>query len=78
MKVKANVVIEITGEDFVDMDEDMGEVLQLRLKQEVEEAIMASEVWRDLKRTVYHAVLDKLREEVAKEFIDKIKGEHNG
>jgi hypothetical protein len=75
MKIKANVVIEITGEDFVDMDEDMGEVLQLRLKQEIEEAIMASEVWHDLKRTVYHAVLDKLRAEVAKEFVDKIKGE---
>ncbi len=74
MKVKANVVIEILEADFENMGEDMGEVLELRLKQEIEEAVIKSEVWRDLKRTVYHAVLDKLREEVAKEFIDKIAG----
>ncbi len=74
MKVKANVVIEILEADFENMGEDMGEVLECRLKQEIEEAVMKSEVWRDLKRAVYHAVLDKLREEVAKEFIDKIAG----
>lgn len=75
MKVKANVVIEILEADFENMGEDMGEVLACRIKQEIEEAIMASSVWRDLKRSVYHAILDKLRAEVAKEFIDKIKGE---
>ena len=74
MKVKANVVIEINEDDLKDIGRDTGEVLEHRLKLEVEEAIMASEVWHGLKRTVYHAVLDKLREEVAKEFIDKIKG----
>lgn len=75
MKVKAEVVVEILEADFVNLGEDMGENLSCRIKSEIIEAIMVSEVWRDLKRTIYHACLDKLREEVRKEFADKIKGE---
>ena len=74
MKVKADVTIEILEVDFLNMGEDMGETLACRIKSEVQEAIVKSEVWRDLKMQVYHACLDKLREEVAKEFVDKIKG----
>ena len=75
MKVKADITIDINEEDLEEAGQDIGETLTSCLTREVENAIKESEVWRDLKRSVYHAVLDKLREEVAKDFIDKIKGE---
>jgi hypothetical protein len=75
MKVKADITIDINEADLEEAGQDIGETLISCLTREVEKAITESEVWRDLKRAVYHACLDKLREEVAKEFIDKIKGE---
>lgn len=74
MKVKADIVIEIDQADLLEAGEDIGETLISCLTREVERAITESEVWRDLKRAVYHACLDTLREEVAREYIDKIKG----
>ena len=74
MKVKADIIIDINEQDLEEAGQDIGETLISCLTREVEDAIRGSEVWHDLKRSVYHAILDTLREEVAKEFIDKIKG----
>ncbi len=75
MKVKAIVEIDVFPDDLVDAAEAVGSDVIDTLIREVTEAIRKSEAFRDMKRTIYHACLDKLREEVAKDFIDKIKGE---
>lgn len=75
MKVKADITFEIDQSDISDMGYGIGESLVDSLAREVREAIKESETWRDMKRAVYNVCMEKIREEIAKEFIDKIKGE---
>lgn len=75
MKVKADITIEVDPEDLVEAADAVGEDVIDTLIREVTEAIKKSESYRDMRRAIYHACLDKLREDVAKDFIDKIKGE---
>lgn len=74
MKVKADVTIEMSRRDLNELTEDIGSDLSGWLAREIREQIRNSEAWREMRMTVYHACLDKLREEVAKEFVDQIKG----
>jgi uncharacterized protein YaaW (UPF0174 family) len=78
MKIKADVTIEASERDLGKLTDDIGSDVFGWLSHEIREQIRKSEAWRDLKRTIYNACLEKLREEVAKEFVDKIKGESNG
>jgi len=75
MKVKADVTIEASERDLGKLTDDIGSDVFGWLSHEIREQIRKSEAWRDLKMTIYHACLEQLREEVAKDFVDKIKGE---
>lgn len=75
MKVRADVTIEMSERDLGKLTEDIGSDLIGWLSSEINRQIRKSEAWRDLKRTIYHACLEQLRDEVRKEFVDKIKGE---
>jgi len=74
MKVKADITLEFGQSDISDMGYDIGASVTDHMVREIETAIRESEAFRDMKRAIYHACLDRLREEVTKEFVDKIKG----
>jgi hypothetical protein len=78
MKVNANVIVEISGDDLTRMFDDVEETIHLQIRREVEESIKKSNAFRKLKMVIYHACLDAIRKEIAEEFVDKIKGEDNG
>jgi hypothetical protein len=75
MKVNADVTIEYDAKDIENMGLAIDEAVGHQAIRDVTDAIKKSEAFRDLKTQVYHACLDKLRDEVRKEFVDKIKGE---
>jgi hypothetical protein len=74
MIVHANVRMEIDADDLTQWFEDIDDTIASHLRREIEKALLASEAFRDLKRTIYNACLETLREELAKEFVEKIKG----
>lgn len=75
MKVVANVEIELTVEDLASIGEEVGDNLTFQLQDEIVKSIKESEAWKDMRRQIYNACLVKLREEIAKDWIEKIKGE---
>ena len=75
MKVKADIVIEIDQSDLAEMGEDIGESLTDHMIYEVKDAIKESDAWRELKNTIFQACIEKIRKEIAKDFVDQLKGE---
>lgn len=74
MKVKADVTIEMSERDLGKLTDDIGTDVFGWLSHEIRDQIRKSEAWRELKMKIYHACLEQLRDEVRKEFVDKIKG----
>jgi hypothetical protein len=75
MRVKAEITIEVDQQDFIDMGQDIGESLTDQMIYEVKEAITESEPWRDLRRVIFTACLERVRDEIKREYLEKVKGE---
>ena len=75
MKVRAAVTIDIGKADFENMECDIAEEITREVTGEVTGALKKSEAWRDLKAIIYRACLERIRVEIAEEYIAKVKGE---
>ena len=70
-----SIVVEVSEEEAFDITEGIGDSLQQTLIQEISNDIRGSEAWRDLRKSVFHACLTELREQVRRDFKIQEKGE---
>ena len=74
MKVKADVTIEIDDKDFTNIDAELGEELIAHMTDEVLVALKGSEAYRDLRKIIYNACLERIRGDIAREYVEKVEG----
>lgn len=74
MKVKAEITVDMTGVDFEDMELNIADAVITAMTDEVHGALKDSDAWRELKSIIYHACLERIRKEIAAEYVAKVEG----
>jgi len=75
MKISTYVTIDIDKADLEGMECDISENVTREMTNEITRALKESKAWRDLKKIIYEACLERIRKEIAEEYIAKVKGE---
>lgn len=75
MIVHAHVQIQIEADELTQIYADIDDTIRAQIEREVVEALQKSEAFMDLKKAIYEACLERIRSDIAKEYIEKVKGE---
>lgn len=76
VELNLDVSIDLSDEDVVEQTEDLRGAIHYELRDSIIKALRASPEWKEIRKTIYQAVLDQLREDVRTDFFtQQRKGE---